>query len=101
MLGSSGHPVWRLVREGQEERQEGTEARFEGRGQQKISSPSADASDAGPSPGWGRLPLFFFFFSFFSFGLANPNRRVEVEVLEGAWLCPSGTLFVWLVELSM
>lgn len=43
-------------------------------------------------PDWERLPLFFFFFSFFSFGLANPNRREEVH--DGAWFCPSGTLFV-------
>lgn len=47
-----------------------------------------------------RLPLLFFFFSFFSFGLDNPKSRVEVEVLDGAWLCPSGT-FVWLAELSI
>lgn len=59
-----------------------------GAGQQKISSPSADTSEAGPSPGCERLPLLFFFFSFFSFGLANPNRRVEVdvEVQTGVWL---------------
>lgn len=57
-----------------------------GTGQQKISSPSAGASDAGPSPGCERLPLPFFFFSFFSFGLANPNRRVDVDVDTGVWL---------------
>lgn len=68
--------------------------------QQKISSPSAGTSEAGPSPGWVRLPLLFFFFSFFSFGLDNPKSRVEVEVLDGAWLCPSGT-FVWLAEPSI
>lgn len=102
MLGSSGRPVWRPGHEAEEEGRQALRPGLE-EGQQKISSPSADASDAGPSPGWERLPLFFFFFSFFSFGLVNPNRRVEVEVPvpDGAWLCPSGTLFVWLVELSM
>lgn len=55
-----------------------------GTGQQIISSPSAGTSDARPSPGCERLPLPFFFFSFFSFGLANPNRRVDVDT--GVWL---------------
>lgn len=69
-------------------------------GQQKISSPSAGTSDAGPSPD-GQRPLFFFFFSFLSFGFANPNRRVEEEGGAGAWLGPSGPLLGWLAELSM
>lgn len=54
MLGSSGRPVWILVHEGQEERQAGRQALqpgLEEEGQQKISSPSADASDVRPSPG--------------------------------------------------
>ena len=45
--------------------------------------------------------MFFFFFSFLSFVFGNPNRRVEEEVDAGVWLRPSGTLLVWLVELSM
>jgi hypothetical protein len=61
--------------------------------------PFTTHSDNSP-PGWVRLPLLFFFFSFFSFGLDNPKSRVEVEVLDGAWLCPSGT-FVWLAEPSI
>lgn len=80
-------------------RRAGATARGEG-SQQKISSPSAGTSDVGPSPD-GERPLFFFFFSFLSLGFANPNRRVEEEVGAGAWPGPSGTLLVWLAELSM
>lgn len=54
-------------------------------------------------PGCERPPLLFFFLSFLSFGFANPNRRVELqlELAAGVWLGPSGTLLVWLVELSI
>lgn len=72
-------------------------ARPAGRGQQKISSPSAGTS--GPSPD-GERPLFFFFFSFLSLGFANPNRRVEAAAA-GAGLGPSAALLVWPAALSM